>query len=51
MPISKKNFPNRVKMARAAAQFARVMKDNGKSFEVILPGHDGKMYRVLLKWN
>ena len=50
MNISQKNFPNRVKEARALAKFAKIVKDNGKVFEVLLPGHEAKNYRVILKW-
>ena len=48
--LSKKNFPNRVNEARALAKFAKIVRDTGKAFEVILPGHEAKEYRVILKW-
>ena len=48
--VSKANFPNRIAEARALAKFAKIQRDTGKVFDVILPGHEAKKYRVILKW-
>ena len=48
--ISKANLAKRVDEARALARFAKIHRDTGRVFEVFLPGHDAKQYRVILKW-
>ena len=48
--VNKRNFPKRVEEARALAKFAKINRDIGSVFEVFLPGHEAKNYRVILKW-
>lgn len=48
---NKANLKNRVKQAQAAMNFAKVMQytPEGKIKTVIVPGHDGKQYHVILR--
>ena len=48
---NKNNLPNRVKEAKAAMAFAKVTQydADGNVKVVLLPGHEGKMYQVIIR--
>lgn len=47
--MTKTNFDNQKTDATAAARFSKIESDNGKTAVVIVPGHDAKQYRVILR--
>lgn len=48
--VNEERLPKRIDEARALARFAKIIRDTGGVFEIQLPGHQAKRYRVILRW-
>lgn len=47
--MTKTSFDTQKANASAAALFSKIESDNGKTAVVLVPGHDAKTYRVILR--